>query len=71
MEASAQAGVMIWILKSIIIKISHYTYWSSRNAKVRLKIYRKHTTVLCVYGPEEGREDANDEFYRNVRLILD
>ena len=54
-----QSGVMIWIHKSISIRIDHYKFWNDRVKETRRKTQRGHLTILGVYAPRERREELN------------
>jgi len=62
---------MIWIHKSISNSIDHYTFWNDRLIETRLKTQRGHLTTLGEYGPTEGRDELNEEFYETLQKILD
>ena len=64
-----QAGVMIWIRKSISNKIDHYKFWNDRVIETRLKTQRD-LTMLGVHAPTEGREELREEFYEALQKIL-
>jgi hypothetical protein len=54
---------MIRINKSIENKIFHYTFWNKTIIQ-----YRENLTVIGMYGPEEGREEADIAFYIAKRV---
>jgi hypothetical protein len=53
----AQAGVILWIHKSMKNQILHCTFWNERILEIRLKINRgKLTFFFSVYMPQKKAE---------------
>jgi exonuclease III len=67
----AQAGVLLIIHKTLQSTIDSYTFWNERIIEVRLKISRGYLTILGIYAHIEGKEEENDQFYKQLQIIID
>jgi exonuclease III len=61
---------MLMIHKSLKSNRDSYSYWSDRIVQVRLKLSRGYLTVLCIYAPNEGKEEESETFYNTLQQIL-
>jgi exonuclease III len=66
----ALSGVMLMVHKSLKSNIDRYNYWSDRIIQLQLKLSRGYLTVIGIYVPIEGNEDANDCFYKLLQNML-
>jgi hypothetical protein len=66
----AQAGVMLWIHKSMKNQILHYTFWNERILEIKLKINRGMLTFFSLYAPEEGTEKEGENFYNLLQEAM-
>lgn len=69
-KAQSQAGLMFWIHNSLRNKIVHYIYWNERILQAILERRRGNLKILFLHDPEEGREEDNEEFYKQLQEIL-
>jgi exonuclease III len=63
----AQSGVAILISHKWKNKIHSYKFINDRIITVRRKVPRGYLTVICIYAPEEGRNEDSDEFYETLQ----
>jgi predicted nucleotidyltransferase len=52
-------------------KIRDYTWISDRIIETRIKVLNRNFTIVGVYGAVEGKEQAAEEFYRELQQSMD
>ena len=67
----ASSGVAIAIRKDWKHKIQDYTWISDRIIETRIKVLNRNFTIVGVYAPVEGKEQATEEFYRELQQSID
>jgi exonuclease III len=65
------SGVPVAIKKNWKHKIRDYTWISDRFIETRIKILNRNFTIVGVYAPVEGKEQATEEFYRELQQSID
>jgi len=67
----ASSGVAVAVRKDWKHKIRDYTWISDRIIETKIKVLNRNFTIVGVYAPVEGKEQATEEFYRELQQSID
>ena len=66
----AAGGVMIYVHKAYKDEIQEYNIHHERIITVKIREGRSYLNIIGVYTPEEGRNEASDDFYEALQKAI-
>ena len=66
-DKRASGGVMLYVNKTYKNAITEYNIWGERVVSARIKTKHGHLSIIAVYAPEEGKEEASTDFYESLQ----